>query len=806
MRYCIRALRRSPGFTWVSVTTLAIGIAAMTCIFAVFDAVLLRPLPYGHQRQLLILHWLGHSRQPTIDISAPAFFLVKSRAHSFTSVSAVYPFDNGVNLSGIGSPVYVKALRVSSAFFQTLEAKPALGRDFYSDEDLPGAPRLVVISHRLWTQVFAGKPMVLGHTLDINNEKYTVIGIMPREFRSFPDADLWMPLQLSPLTADPGNNYRVIARLKSGVSEQQATDELKSLSAQYGLLHPSSIGNHSGTLILEPLHRFLVGHLRYRLAILLGAVIFLLLVAYTNLAAVLGVRAITRAHEIAVRLALGSSRTRLLRIFIIESLLLAVLGGIIGVVLAKEALPMVLSLAPPEIPSITTIRISWNVLSLVALTLSVGCVIFSLVPAPRILRIDLNGTLRQAPIAVTPGAGLRAAVSVLVSSQVALTFVLISGSALFLIAFLKLHSIPPGFNPDHVTVVQVSLASERYQTTGSTVRLLDDVLQRLDGFADVEAAASVNGLPLESGLNLPVRPADSAGSIVHAAKYQIVSPAYFRAMGIGMLEGRTFANGDDHVSTPVAIINESLARLWWPGQSPIGRSLRAGEELGTELTDSYREIVGVSSDIHEDGLERPAPPTIFVPTAQVPDGITAFANKLFLVSLVVRARTRSGTAGNVRNVLASANSDLPVASVRTLQEVVDQSLVYPRFYSIMTVTFAGFALLLTTIGLYGLMSYQTGQRVREIGIRIAVGARRWEIVSIIVGQAVKITILGIVPGIVTVFLVARFLQTMLYNVAVSIEPIVAAVVCLIGLVAVLTSLLVAFDAASIEPMAALRNE
>ena len=793
-------------FAWISVVTIALGIAGATCVFAVVDAVVLNPLPYPDKDDLVVLHWLTPSLQPTIDVNAPAYILVKNHARSFTSVSALYPFENGVNVSGIGSPRYVRALRVSASFFRTLGVAPLLGRDFNSEEDMPAGRRVAVISYRLWEQVFARNSQALGFLLEINNEKYTVIGIMPGSFRSFPEADLWIPLQLSAESSDPGNNYRVIARLRPGIDRNHAGSELKLLSAEYQALYPSAIGTRSATLILENLDQFIVGNLRQRLAILVGAVGFLLLITCANLGALIVVRALARNRELAVRIALGSSRARLFRVFFIESAMVVCLGGVAGTLIAKEALPIILALAPATLPSAESIHISGEVLLAVFVILVLASIFFGVIPILRVFRIDLNETLRQSSLTATAGPRLLGTAKLLVAIQSAVTLVLLSGAAVFLETWFKLGNIPPGFDSNHVTIAELSLASKRYQTTQSTSRLLDQVLQRLTTYPNVEVAASVNGLPLQKTLNLPVRITDAAAPLIHAAQYHIVSRGYFLALQIPVVQGSSFEAADRSSVERVAIINETLARTWCPHQSCIGKSILAGEELGPELTDQLRQIVGVVSDIREEGVDRPAPPAIFIPASQSPDGVTAFTNKLFLVDIAVRTRDNANISDIIRSAISSVDPELPVASTLPLRERLTQSLAYPRFYSIIISTFGGFALLLTSIGLYGLLSYQTSLRVPELGIRMAVGARRSEIVCLIVRQGFILISLGVPAGIGGIILLSHVIKVILYNVRVSTLGIVLSVVFLIEVVSALTSLLVAFEAASIEPMLALRNE
>lgn len=803
-RYALRSLQRTRGLAWIVIITLAFGIAANALVFSITSAVILKHLPYPQPGQLMIVHWQDERGRSLIDVSAEAFFTVRDHSSSFASVSAIYPLDLGVNVTGVPDPQYVKALRVSGEFFKTLQVAPALGRDFRAEEDRSGGPHVAIVSQQLWQRSFGGDPAALGQELRLDGERYTLIGVMPRDFRSYPEADLWLPLQLSRGNENPGSDYRVIGRLKESIPALQARTELQSLSRQFPLPYISGT-SRTGTLSLQPLQDFLTRRVRKNLTFLFGAVVFALLIACTNLALLLLVRSLERIHEVAVRATLGSSRLRLLRILLLESFILTFSGAMLGVIGARELLPFVLPLLPAELPMSSDVRIDSGVLAFAFAASVLSFLIFTLTPALTLSRKGLGEMLRMAPQRVGSTATHTRTGHALIALQTALTLVLLTGATFFLRNFRRLQAVEPGFDSHQVWIAQISLAGTRYSTTASTTRLLNEISANLREVPGVQSVAVVDGLPLQKGLNLPVYPEHLPGSIEHAAEYRIVSPDYFRSLQIQVVSGRSFSDSDQIGSQPVAVINETLARRWWPGASPVGHILRIGEELGPDFTDRPRQIVGVVANIHESDLGRPPAPTVFVPQPQVPDNINAFVNRLFLNSIVVRTNSRFGQLEKLRNGIVSADPDLSLAQMMPLAAVVSRSLAQPRFYAFLTAAFGSFALLLSAIGLYGLLSYRMKMRTREIAMRIAFGARRSQIFALVLFEGLRLVAIGMVIGSAGAFFLARFLRSMLYN---TIEtPYVALLYPSIALllVATLSSWLSAVHAGS-EPMVLLRSE
>ncbi len=805
--YSLRSLQRTPGFTAMAVLTLALGIAANTVVFSIVNASLLEPLPYSHPDRLVILTWDGPQGRLTRDISAPAFFMLKERSRSFENITAVQGINAGVNVAAAGSPQYKKAQRVSLDFFRTFGVAPVHGREFSPDEDQPGAGRnVVIVSYGVWEQNYNKDLSALGSDIRINGEPFTIVGIMPRGFRSYPDADLWLPLQLSPATLDTGNEYRVIARLKDGVSEQNARRELMA-TTEYRQAFPLRSLSKNVFLAPDKLQRFIDSGIRKGLYSLFGAVIFVLLITCTNLALCLTVRGAARNHEFAIRAALGSSRVRLIRSFLTDSALIALFGGIIGVIAGKELLPLIAWFAPSDLPLSAPIRIDAHVLLFVLAISAVTAILSGVTPAIRMSRVSLSDMIRQSPSTGSYNIHQTRLARGLVTAQTALTLFLLAGTTSLLERFVHLEGVPPGFETQNVLVAQLSLAQNRYMTTTGTTQLTDRICGELHSTPGIEVVAAITGLPLEQGLDFPMRPANPRDKTFYGeSQFRSINPDYFRALHIPLVAGRAFSDHDDKGNARVAIVSESLARTWWPNQSPLGQFITMEEELGSQFSDEPRKIVGVVADVHEASLERNPSPTIFVPLKQTPDNITAFMNRLFPMSIIVRAPANSGLYQLINHAVAKADPDMAIISLRPLPQVVSVSLARPRFYVTLTGIFSAFSLLLTAVGLYGLLSYQLILRTREIAMRVAVGAKRQHVIGLVIKQGVGLVALGILLGSIASIFLEKSLGALIYNTPNITLGILATAAVVLAAIAFLTSLLIAARATAIEPMVVLRAE
>ena len=803
LRQALGALTRARRFAIITIATLALGFAASTLVFTLINAVLLRLLPYPTANSLAVFHWKDATGHLSQDVFASAFFALRERPGPFTAIAATYPVDAGVNLADSEMRKYVKAVRVSKEFFPTLETAPFMGRNFSAEEDRPGGARSTILSYELWQSAFRGVPEVIGHSVKINGETYTIIGIAPAGFWSYPKADLWIPLQLSPASAEIGRDYRLIARLRPGLTVSQGQQELNAMDINE---HACPAPVCEGSLVLQNLQAFQTGNQRRGLMLLFGAVSVVLLIASINAAMLFLVRASARSSEIAVRLALGSSRARMLRFFLMESAVLTFLSGILGLILAKEMLPIVLNLAPSDLPTGAPINIDGSVVGFVALIFVLTTLVLGATAAFRFMGKKAIEKFKYDSMRYGGSIGQSRTLQFLVCLQTALTMVLLTGALSLLKNFRHLQAIQPGFDSQGAAVTQFSLAKPGYLTGAGNARLLQTVLETLQNLPGIEAVGSINGRPLEKGLNLPVYRVDAPREVEHAAEYRIVSGGYFAAMRIPLISGRPFSTSDQREGLPVAIVNQTLARRWWPHESPLGKFVNVSDELGKQFLDTPRQIVGVVADIRETSLDQPSQPTLFVPLSQASDGIAEFSNKAFLTSIVLRTNDMAGLMSQVRMALESADPDLPIASLRPLEEVLHKSVARPYFYTWLTTVLSALALLLSVVGIYGLLNYRVSLCSREIGIRMAFGATRQQVVTLAIQRALHAVTIGVVLGIAGILVLKTLSRGMIYNAENFGFGVVLNALAVFVLAALLASFYPAVRAASIEPMAVLRDE
>jgi predicted permease len=804
LQYAARCLCKSRLLTFVAIILLCLGIGLNAVIFSVVDAVILEPLQYPDAGRLIILHWQQKKEPARGDVSARAYFKVKQQAHSLEHVAAVYPSRIGVNLSSGPSTAYARALPVSEDFFAALSVAPVLGRDLEPEGWESGRQGGAILSYDLWTKEMGASPNVLGQEIRINGTAYKVAGVMPAGFHSFPQADIWLSLQLTPHTANLGNDYRVIARIRDGYTIDQVRQDLKSIS-QREQLTMLPAGSPS-VLSCERLKDYVAADAKPAATVLFVAAVFVLLVACLNVAMLVTVHSVTRTQEVGIRIALGAPRARIARLFFLESFLLALLGGVSGAILAKESLRFMDYIVPRVLHTASPLQINLRVLLFTALISTLAALISGSGPTMKIWRANVNELLKTTSGALMPSPGRARTGRLLVATQAALSTVLLSGSFLLLGNLLHLQAVPPGFEPDHVVVAQVLLGAEKRSREISAAGVLDHVFTQIREVPFVESVSSTTTLPLERGLNLPVRSGDDAKKIEHAAEYQIVSPEYFRCMRIPIRAGRDFSHADEATSLPVTIINETLANKWWPGGGAVGQSLDISAEAGQQLSDRPRKIVGVVRDIHATGLDRPAAPTVFVPAKQAPDGILAFVNGLFLTSIVVRTVPEGDASGNFHSALAGLDKELAVASVRPLYQVVASSLEQPRFNARLSLLFSFLALLLTAVGVHGVLTHHSEIRARELTLRMVLGANRWQVVYLLMMQGLKPVLGGTAIGVVCALFLRGVVASVLYNPAQpSAAPIFGSAVVL-NTVAGLACSLSSLRAASSEPGGVLKCE
>jgi len=805
VRYAVRMLLKNPGFTFVAVIAVALGIGANSAMFSVINAVLLRPLPY-HEPDRLVTIWEESQQRGMYEmpVSFANFRDWVDQNHVFEHISA-YTFTN-LNLTGAGEPVRILAVRSSANLFSLVGAAPLLGRPFLPEEDKEGANRVVILSQSLWQRRFSSDSGIVGQSITLNNQSYTVVGVMPASFQ-FPvgfgylgkvlndPVDLYVPLAATSKEAVRGSySFFSIGRLKPGVTIDQARAEMTTIEGRLEQQHPG--GNTGIGISLIPTHEQTVKEIRPALLVLLGAVGFLLLIACANIANLLLARAASRQKEIAIRTALGASRLRILRLLMTESVLLSLAGGCLGLLLALWGTDALLALAPDNIPRMNEVGVDARVFGFtLAVSLLTG-IVFGLIPAIHASKPDLNEALKEGSRGSTGSAAGKRIRSVLVAVEIALSLVLLIGAGLMIKSFLRLQQMSLGFNPDNVLAVNLSLSRSKYPEDRQQVAFFQAALERLQSLSGVQSAGATTGLPLTltvsgSDFRIEGRPEPEPGKEM-IINTRSVSPGYFGTLGIPFIKGRDFSDRDKSDAPKAAIINYDLARIYFPDEDPIGRRITFDEGM------SWISIVGIIEDVKQLGLDSSAKPEVYFPYLQVTGPS---------MSIVVR------TASNPLSLVAAMKSqiqeidkDLPIADVKTMRQLLSESVSGRRFNTLLLTVFAVVALVLAAVGIYGVMTYSVSQRTHEIGIRMALGARASEVLKLVVGQGMFLTLAGVATGVVASLFLTRLMSSMLFGVTAT-DPITfAAVSALLAGVALGACFIPARRAAKVDPMVALRYE
>jgi putative ABC transport system permease protein len=795
LKYSARMLTKNPGFTAVAVLTLALGIGANTAIFSVVNAILLRPLPYKDPGQLVQIWETNPLRGfPEFPASPPNFFDWRDQNHSFSQISAVQYDD--YNLTGAGAPIRVFGIDVTPNIFALLGAKPELGRVFTETEDDPKNSKVAMIGHSLWQTQFGSDPSIIGRTIVLDAKSYTVVGVMPASFR-YPEADtqIWSPLILpeDSKTARGAHWLSVVARLKPGISFDQAQAEMQTIAGRLENQYPAS--NKDWNVFLRPLRKEVIGNIQTALLVLLGAVGLVLLIACSNVANLQLARTSARRREIAIRAALGAGRRRIVRQLITESLLLAVVGSALGLLLAWWGTAALLKLDTEGIPRQSEIGIDGSVLLFTAGVAFITSLLFGLVPAMQSASLDLTTTLKE-------GTGSRGSSAgrfrqILVVSEVALAMVLLVGGGLLVRSFTRLLNVSPGFNPENILTFRVQLPDAKYPKKEDNQAFFRELFARVGALPGVESVGSTLSLPLTNNAsNLQFRldgQAQDPGTKPSSAQYNIVSPDYFRTMGIPVLRGRVFTAADTNDSQPVLVINQAMARRFWPDTDPIGQRI-----VVSDRQSAPREIVGVIGDIRQTALDKAANPEMYT---------CLFQKGVGSASLVVRSKMAPlSLTSAVTEQVHSLDKDLPVQGVLSMEEVIGTSVGSRRFSTYLFTLFSLLALVLATVGIYGVMSYNVAQGTREIGIRMAIGARPLDVLKLVLGAGMRQVLLGAAIGIVGALLLTRFLASLLYGVT-AYDPVTfAGVVILLAGVALAACYIPARRAMRVDPMIALRYE
>jgi putative ABC transport system permease protein len=794
--YAVRWLGRSRHFTLVAILTLAIGIGGTTTMFSVIHAVLLKPLPFEQPERLVAISqvWEG---EPS-SMSAANFHDARDQAPSLESAAAYR--EGEMTLTGRGEPIRLKSVRVSASFFGVLRAQPALGRVFRADENTPGKEKVAIISQALWQQRFGGRRDILDASTTLDGVPHTVVGIMPAGF-SFPfGREIWVPYARAEMYGDNNRGawfLRAIGRLRDGVSLDQARTELSTIASRLEQQYPDA--NARVGLTARPLHDAIVGRVRTALFVLMGAVSFVLLITCTNLANLLLARAAARESEMAVRSALGAARHRLVRQLLTESAVLGIAGGTCGVLLAMWALDSLVALNPEGIQRLDTVRIDRTVLTFAAGVAMLTAFIFGILPALQTTRTSLAATLKEGGRSLAH-AGRRTR-GALIVAEVALAVTLLAGAGLLIKSFLRLQAVDPGFKPEQVLTFELDVPDSRYKEDEDKTRFFRTAIERFETMPGVRSAGGVIVLPLRGSFNLsftvngwpPPKPGQEP-----TLETRVATPGYFQTVGIPLLKGRYFTPQDDERAPQVVLISESAVKKFFPNEDPIGRKIRLGWGRGKDKPNVGGEIVGIVGDVRQLGLDVPFEPEIYVPHTQV-------ANSS--LEIVLRTDVPPATlASAVRREVRQLDPDLPIARFETLESIVAESISRPRFYMLLVAIFAGVALLLAAIGIFGVMSYSVAQRTRELGIRIALGAGAGAVRRLVVGQAMTLAGIGLAIGLAAALLLSSTLEKMLFNLSSTDPSTFAAVAGVLFIVALVASWLPARRAARVDPVVALRAE
>lgn len=812
LRYSLRMLIANPVFSLTAIAALALGIGANTAIFTVVDNVLLKPLTYPEpDRMVQFMNIFSDGSGP---VGSPVNFNIWRAQTSVFQDVAAYDFGGpGFNLTG-AVPEQVHGIHVTEAYFRLFGAPVLYGRTFTTQEDSPNGGHAVVISYGFWQRKFGGNPHIVGSSISLSNESYTIVGVLGKSFVTDPASDLWVPFQIDPNSTNLGHYFFVAGRLKPGVTLAQANAQLKITADQYRRLHPEDMGPKD-SFGVQLLRDSIVAGARSSLLILLGAVGFVLLIACANVANLLLVRATSRKREFAIRAAMGAGRLRIVRQLLTESVTLGLVGGILGLILGFIGVRALLAISPHDLPRIgehgAGITIDWRVL---AFTLGISVltgVLFGLFPAIGVSRTDLNSTLKES--SNRSGTGLRhnKARSVLVITEVSLALVLLIGAALLIRTFVALRAVNPGFDPHNVLTLRMSLTGDQYMKTSGMAQLSHEGRERLNAIPGIEASAFTCCLPLEGGYGLPFniigRAPDPKSPYNGGAGWLSTSPGYFPVLHIPILHGRDFTEQDTGSAPLVVLINQTMAKQYWPKGDPVGQQILIGKGVGPQFAEGPRQIIGVVGDIRDGGLNNDPRPLMIVPVAQVPDGMTALNAGISPMVWIVRTHGDPHQyISTVTEQLRQASGGFPVARVRPMTEVVSESTASQDFNMLLLSIFGAAALILAAIGIYGLMAYSVQQRTQEMGIRMALGADRGRIRSLVVWHGMRLALVGIVLGIGAAFGLTRFIASFLYGVK-TWDPLVFAtvpvVLCIVALFAVWMP---ANRASRLDPQQALRIE
>jgi predicted permease len=804
LRYAVRVLAKSPGFTAVAVLTLALGIGANTAIFTVVYGVLLRPLPFPEPDRIVQLAEYYQTQSDEMSLSAKEMESLREYGKLFEHIAGYT--DVGFNLATGNEAEHVRGVPASAEYFQVLGVHPALGRDFLPEEDRGDGQRVAILSHELWMRRLGGDPGVIDQKILLSGDAYTLIGVMPAGFdprsNSFLHpgvrAEVWVPLAPVAKTAGSGENIGVIARLKPGVTREQLQSQMDIVTRDFRVRYPNVVGQEL-VMSFRPYQAMIGAGMRPFLLVLLGAIGFVLLIACANVANLFLARGSSRGREIAVRVAMGASRVRLIRQLLTESMLIALAGGALGLAVAGSGLSSLLAMAPSSLPRLSDIRLDGWIFAFTFLISIVTGAVFGIAPALYATKTNLSESLKEGEGRASAGTGRARLRQGLVIGELALSLVLLTGAGLMIATFAKLMNTNPGFDSHHVLTMQFWMTGSKYNSTPEIMRFYRGIEQRIEALPGVTAAGVIAaGLPLERGGNNGVRIAGPKESEWINMDYREITPGYFRAVGTALKQGRGFTEADSEGSHFVVIINEAAARKYFPDQSSLGKYLYVSGVLC--------EVVGVVGDV-KSYLDQPAEPTTFIPAAQAKLGTSTLFEGWFPRSIVVR------TTGNplilnqaLREAVATTNPLVPTGAVRSMDQVLAHSLALRNFMMMLLSIFGGLALVLASVGIYGVISYAVSQRTREIGVRMALGARPADVLRMILSEGLKLVAVGVALGLVAALMLTRLLEGMVYGVSMR-DPLIFVLVNLLLVTVSLAACYVpARRAMRVDPLVALRYE
>lgn len=814
LKYAFHVLARNPGFTIAAVAALALGIGANTAIFSVINTVLLKPLTYPDPDRIVQL--MNTSPNGTyVWASIPDFSSWREQTSVLEDVAA---FDQGgaaMNITGV-YPEQVRAAHVTSNYFRLFGAGFVHGRGFTSDEDRPHTGRKVVLSYGFWQQRFAGDPGIVGKTVDLSGEPYVIIGVTAQGFRPDPVVDAWVAFQFDMNSADQGHYFFVAGHLRSGETLESANAQLKLAFDEFHRKYP--LANSKWSFGARRLQDQVVGDARASLLVLAGAVSFVLLIACANVANLLLARAAGRKREIAIRAALGASRGRIIRQLLTESAVLFLAGGLVGLALAAMGVDALLALSPGEIPRIengSAVTTDWRVFAFTVGISVVTGIVFGLIPALGVSRADISSGLKEPGSRSGTGVRHNRIRSVLVTSEMALSIVLLIGAALLIRTFVALRDVDPGFNPHNVLTMSISLSGPQFQKSAGVGEVVKKAAERVQALPGVITAAGSCCLPLLGGYGMPFvivgRPLPT-GQISHGGGAWIsASPGYFETFQIPVRRGRPFNVHDDSAGSAVVIINEAMAHKFWPKGDPLADQLIIGKGIAPDSEDVPRQIVGIVGDVHDAGLNRAPQPTVYVPLAQIPDRTTALNSRVGQMMFVARTQGDPRALSRaVERELQSATGGLPVGlpmrRVRSMDDVLVLSTARANFNMLLLTVFGVSALLLASVGIYGLSAYSVQQRTSELGIRMALGATTSDVRWMILMQNMRLVWIGAGIGLMGAFSLSRVIASFLFGVRALDPAVYATVSVLLSAVALLAVWFPATRATRIAPSAALRYE